>query len=149
MLNTLNKKMSFVLMMITIVYLIASFRLPAYAYVPVDSDAVPITLGFILLALSIALFFSKDKEDGEQKTIPRGEIIVILAVLGFVLLYIFLFEIIGFILATAFFIFFCSRFLGFKQWVTNTIVSLAIPLFIYFLFSSFLQIQLPSGILPF
>ncbi|WP_257348660.1 tripartite tricarboxylate transporter TctB family protein [Pseudalkalibacillus decolorationis] len=149
MLNTLNKKMSLFLMIVSIVYLIASFRLPAYTYVPVDADVVPISLGFILLTLSIALFFSKEEGTGQQKAIPKKEVMVILAVLGFVLLYIFLLEILGFIVATALFIFFCSWFLGYKKFITNVIVALAIPLFIYLLFSNFLKITLPEGMLPF
>ncbi|PAE29033.1 hypothetical protein CHI07_10715 [Paenibacillus sp. 7884-2] len=149
MLNTLNKKLALLLAILAACYLLFSFRLPDYPYVPVDSDAVPITLGFILLLLSIFLYFSKDESKQEERKLPKGETQVILSVLGFVILYVFFFEIIGFVLTTALFIFFNSLFLGFKKWLPNVIVSLALPLSIYFLFDSFLQISLPSGILPF
>ncbi|MEH7343173.1 tripartite tricarboxylate transporter TctB family protein [Bacillus sp. JJ1532] len=148
-LNTLNKKISVFLALISIGYLVLSLRLPAFPYVPVDSDAVPITLGFILLFLSILLYFNKDEQKGEGRKLPKGEGKVILTVLSFVLLYIFFLEILGFIITTALFLFLNSRFLGYKKWLSNVIVSLSIPLFIYLLFNSFLQISLPKGILPF
>ncbi|UKS66467.1 tripartite tricarboxylate transporter TctB family protein [Rossellomorea marisflavi] len=148
MINTMNKKMGIILAVISIIYLYFSFTLPEYPYVPVDSDAVPIVLGFILLFLSVLLYFSKSEENEEEK-LPKGEGKVILAVLGFVLMFILLLEPLGFVLTTFLFISINSRFLGYKKWVSNIIVSLALPLSIYFLFVSFLKIQLPSGILPF
>jgi putative tricarboxylic transport membrane protein len=148
MLNSSNKKISLILVLVSIAYLVASFRLPSYPYVPIDSDAVPITLGFILLFLSILLFFVKDNHTKETK-LPKGEIKVILTVLAFLLIYIMFFDGLGFVVATTLFIFFNSWFLGYKRWVSNLIVSVSIPLFIYLLFSQFLRIQLPQGILPF
>ncbi|MFT4415438.1 tripartite tricarboxylate transporter TctB family protein [Fredinandcohnia humi] len=149
MLNTVNKKISLILAIVSICYLVLSFRLPAYPYVPVDSDAVPITLGFILLLLSIFLYFQKDNHSEGKSKIPTSEKKVILTVLGFVLLFVILLEPLGFILTTTLFLYVNSWFLGYKKWISNLIVSLAIPFVIYFLFSSFLQIQLPKGILPF
>ena len=149
MLNTVNKKISLILAFVSIGYLVLAFRLPAYPYVPVDSDAVPIALGFILLLLSILLFFQKDNHSQGKTKIPTGEKRVILTVLGFVLLFIILLEFLGFIITTAIFIFGNTWFLGYKKWKSILIVSLAIPLAIYFLFSKFLQISLPQGILPF
>ncbi|GIN87511.1 hypothetical protein J6TS2_38970 [Heyndrickxia sporothermodurans] len=147
MLNTKNKKVSLVLLVVSVIYLILSFQLPSYAYVPVDSDVIPIALGFILLVLSIALFFIKDSE--KKANISKKDLVPILVVLGFILFYIVFLEMLGFIIVTALFIFFCSWYLGYKHFLSNSIVSLVLPLAIYLLFTSFLQIQLPSGILPF
>ncbi len=148
MLNTTNKKMAVVLLVISIIYLIVSFRLPSYAYVPVDSDMVPIALGVLLFFLSIALYFIKDEKSEEKVKLPKEDLLAILIVIGFIVTYIFLLEIIGFILITALFIFFCSWFLGFKKFITNLIVSIVLPFAIYYMFIA-LQIQLPQGILPF
>ncbi|WP_139343338.1 tripartite tricarboxylate transporter TctB family protein [Virgibacillus siamensis] len=149
MFNTTNKKVSLFLMALAVFYLILSFSLPAYAYVPVDSDMVPIGIGFILLGLAAALFFTKDQESDTNDRIPKNELPIVLGVVGFIILYIFLLEIIGFILVTVLFLFFCSLFLGYKRHIINGIVSLTVPIFIYLLFDSFLQVQLPTGILPF
>jgi len=143
-----NKKIAVFLAILAFSYIIASIRLPAYPYVPVDSDAVPISLGFILLILSILLFFVKDNHQRDKK-LPKKEIAVILIALGFVLVYIMLFEIVGFVIATALFILTTSRFLGYRNWLSNVIVSISVPLVIYLLFTQFLKIQLPQGLLPF
>lgn len=150
MFNTTNKKVSIFLILLGIIYLILSFRLPKYAYVPVDSDLVPICLGVLLLILAGILYFTKDQEKKEDdERIPKKELPIVLGVIGLIVIYISLLEIIGFVLVSVLFLFFCSMFLGYKRYVINGIVSLVIPTFVYLLFDSFLQIQLPSGILPF
>jgi putative tricarboxylic transport membrane protein len=148
--RTVNRKVSIFLLLLAIFYLVLSFRLPSYAYVPVDSDLVPIGLGFLLIGLATFLFFQKDQEKNEnEEHIPKKELPVVLGVVGFILVYIFLLEIIGFIVVTVLFLFFCSMFLGYKRHVVNAMVSLAVPVLIYLLFDSFLKVQLPMGILPF
>lgn len=153
MLKTVNQKIALGLLLFSIFYLILSFNLPAYPYVPVDSDVIPIGLGFLLIVLSIFLYFVKDKqtqsEDEKKETIPGREKLMLIAVLGFIILYILLLEPLGFILSTLIFIFGCSRFLGYKNYLVNGIVSIVFPLVVYFAFSKGLQIALPSGILPF
>lgn len=150
MFRTLNKKVSGVLILLAIFYLVLSFKLPAYAYVPVDSDIVPIGIGILLLALSVILYFTKDQEKAENDDqISKAELPVILGVIVFIILYIFFLEIIGFIITTVLFLFLCSLFLGYKRHVINATVSLIIPILIYLLFDSFLQVSLPTGILLF
>jgi len=149
MFNTANKKISVLLALLAIGYLVMAFRLPKYPYVPVDADAVPIVLGFLLLLLSGFLYFQKDNHQQGKIRIPKNEKIVILAVLGFVLLFIALLEILGFLLTTVLFLFGNTWFLGYRNWKRNLIVSLAVPLAIYALFDYFLKISLPRGILPF
>lgn len=150
MFATTNKKISIILLFLAIFYLALSFRLPPYAFVPVDSDVVPIGLGFLLIILSIVLYFSKDQEkEGDEERIPKSELPFILGIVGFIIAYIFFLEIIGFIVTTILFLFLCSLFLGYKRHVINGIVSITIPILIYLLFDSFLQVQLPQGILPF
>ncbi|ASN04653.1 tripartite tricarboxylate transporter TctB family protein [Virgibacillus necropolis] len=150
MFHTLNKKVSIFLILSGIFYLVLSFGLPSYEYVPVDADIVPIGLGIVLIILSIILYFVKDQEKKENDDrISKSELPVILGVIGFIILYIFFLEIIGFIITTVLFLFICSLFLGYKKHFINAIISLSIPILIYLLFDSFLQIQLPTGILPF
>ncbi len=126
-------------------------QLPTYPYIPVDADAIPKALGWTLLVLSIALFFSKDNDSEEQKAkrkIPKQDVLVLLGVLVLLLLYIALFEILGFIVVTALFVFFCTWFLGYKKHISNAIVSILFPIFLYSIFVYLLQIRLPQGILP-
>ncbi|GGF29846.1 hypothetical protein GCM10010954_31210 [Halobacillus andaensis] len=152
MVQTLNQKVSLVLAAIALGYLYLSYNLKEYPYVPVDSDLVPKVLGYILLALAIALFFDKSSETKEEKAkrvVPKKEILVMAAVGGMVFLYIFLFEILGFLITTFLFILACSTFLGYRKWVTSLIVSIVFPGILYYVFNYLLQIRLPQGILPF
>ncbi|MGO4889225.1 tripartite tricarboxylate transporter TctB family protein [Anaerobacillus sp. MEB173] len=152
MLKTMNQRVSIVLLLIAIVYLILSYQLPSYAYTEVDADMIPKALGWLLIFLSVLLFLAKDSETEEQKArrkIPKKDIGVLLTVAGFIFVYIMLLEFLGFVIITALFIFFCSWFLGYKQHVTNMIVSVVFPVFMYTVFTMLLKISLPQGILPF
>lgn len=152
MLKTLNQKIAAGLLLFSIFYLVLTFNLPAYKYVPVDSDMIPMGLGFLLVILSICLYFAKDNhvtsEEESKEKVPGKEKLMVLSVLGFIILYIFLLEPLGFVLSTLIFIFGCSRFLGYKNYLVNGIVSVIFPLAVYFAFTKGLQVALPPGILP-
>lgn len=151
MLRSANQKIAIILLLIATLYLIFSYQLPSYPYIPVDADFIPKVLGWLLVILSIALFFTKDK-DGEEKKekgkIRKNDTIAILVVMGMVFLYTLLLEIVGFVIMTALFIYFSSWYLGYNKHVTNGIVSISFPVGLYGIFQYLLQIHLPSGILP-
>jgi len=151
MLNTFNKKLSIFLMAISVIYLILSIRLPSYQYVPVDSDIIPIALGVLLLLLSIVLFFTKDQDKDKDKKInfKKKDLLNLIGIFFLILFYILLLETIGFLIVTILFIFSCSVLLGYRNHITNIIVSIVIPLSFYLLFTNLLQIRLPQGIIPF
>lgn len=152
MFKTLNQKVSIVIIGVAIVYLILAYQLPSYPYAIVDADLLPKGLGYLLIVLAIGLFFTKDSETEEQKArrnIPKKDIIALLIVVVFIFFYIFLLEILGFVVVTALFIFFCSWYLGYKKHIVNGIVAILFPVFMYLMFTEFLQIRLPQGILPF
>lgn len=152
MLKTINQRASVVLILLAAGYLYLSYQLPSFAYTRVDADVLPKALGWLLVILSIALFFSKDSESEEQKArrnIPVRELIMIGIVFLLILAYILLFEILGFIVVTFIFVFITSLILGYNKHITNGIVSLLFPVILYFAFTEFLQISLPKGILPF
>ena len=151
-LKTLNQKISIVLILLSAGYLYMSYNLNEYPYVPVDSDFLPKVLGYLLIVLAVFLFFDKSSETEEEKEkrqVPKKEILVLLAVGGMIFLYIFLLEIIGFVLTSVMFIFFCSLFLGYRKHKINAMVAVIFPLVMYLSFNYLLQIRLPQGILPF
>ncbi|RDY71623.1 tripartite tricarboxylate transporter TctB family protein [Halobacillus trueperi] len=152
MLKTLNQKVSIFLILFAAGYLYLSYNLKEYPYVPVDSDFVPKILGYLLIILAIFLFFDKSsetKEEKEKRQVPKKEMLVLLAVGGMIFLYIFLLEIIGFVLSSMLFIFACSWFLGYRKLVTTILVAVLFPLIMYLSFNYLLQIRLPQGLLPF
>ncbi|MCM3548649.1 Tripartite tricarboxylate transporter TctB family [Niallia circulans] len=149
---TVNRGISIVLIGIAVVYLVMAFQLPEYAFVPVDSDLVPKLLGASLLVLGICFFFAKDPDTEEQKqkrTIPKKEVWMLLTVMGLILVYITVLEVIGFVIMTTLFILVCSRFLGYQKWLVNAITSIVFSIGVYWLFNYGLAIRLPAGILPF
>lgn len=151
MLFTINRKIALILFVIASIYLFLSFQLPNYPYAPIDADVIPKGLGVLMLILSVALFFSKAIEteaEKEKRNIPKKELLVLLAVFAMIFFYILLFELIGFIIMTAVFIFFSSWFLGYTKWKSNIIVSILFPLGMYVIFVFALGISLPRGILP-
>lgn len=152
LLKTLNQKVSIFLILFAAGYLYLSYNLKEYPYVPVDSDFVPKILGYLLIILAIFLFFDKSSETEEEKDkrqVPKKEMLVLLAVGGMIFLYIFLLEIIGFVLSSMLFIFACSWFLGYRKLVTTILVAVLFPLIMYLSFNYLLQIRLPQGVLPF
>ncbi|MEC3884079.1 tripartite tricarboxylate transporter TctB family protein [Halobacillus sp. HZG1] len=152
MLKTLNQKVSIFLILFAAGYLYLSYNLKEYPYVPVDSDFVPKILGYLLIILAVFLFFDKSsetKEEKEKRQVPKKEMLVLLAVGGMIFLYIFLLEILGFVLSSMLFIFACSWFLGYRKLVTTILVAVLFPLIMYLSFNYLLQIRLPQGLLPF
>lgn len=151
MLSTINQRIGLFLFIVAAVYLYLSYQLPNYPYAPIDADVIPKGLGILMLILSVALFFSRAKETEGEKTkrdIPKKELLVLVAVFAMIFSYIILFEIIGFIIMTSLFIFFCSLFLGYRKLKTNIIVSLLFSIIMYVIFVNALGISLPRGILP-
>ncbi|WP_371933422.1 tripartite tricarboxylate transporter TctB family protein [Halobacillus litoralis] len=152
LLKTLNQKVSIFLILFAAGYLYLTYNLKEYPYVPVDSDFVPKILGYLLIILAVFLFFDKSSETEEEKEkrqVPKKEMLVLLAVGGMIFLYIFLLEIIGFVLSSMLFIIACSWFLGYRKLVTTILVAVLFPLIMYLSFNYLLQIRLPQGVLPF
>lgn len=148
----MNQKVSVVLALIAAVYLFLSYNLPKYPNALIDADVVPIGLGYLLLILAVLLFLDKKEEteaEKQKRTISKTNVKLLLVVLAFILVYIFLLEIMGFLIMTSLFIFCCSLFLGYKKHVTNGIVAVVFSFAIYALFNYLLRINLPSGIIPF
>ncbi|MGD6993741.1 tripartite tricarboxylate transporter TctB family protein [Sutcliffiella horikoshii] len=151
-LRPINRKLGLALTLFAGAYLFLSYQIPSYPYALVDADVVPKGLGFLLLLLSILLFVQKKEETEQEKqkrTIPKKELYVLLGVAGFILIYIFLLEIIGFVIMTAAFVFTCSSYLGYKKYKVSALVAIIFSLLLYLLFNYLLLIHLPPGELPF
>ena len=149
---SVNKGISLVLIVVSLLYLVSAYQLPEYIFVPVDADLVPKLLGYALLILSVIFFFAKDPDTEEQKAkrhIKRDDLFMLLGVLALILIYITVLEVIGFVIMTALFIVCCSRLLGFKKWSTLITTAIIFAVGSYSLFNYALAIRLPSGILPF
>ena len=71
----------------------------------------------------------------------------VLALMGVTAVYVLLFELLGFILATAPFIVIAARVLGSRKWLRDGLVGAAVAVIIYYLFTELLGVGLPPGVL--
>lgn len=148
----MNRKIAIVLFIFAACYLYFSYQLPEFPYAIVDSDVLPKGLGYVLLVLSIGLFFEKNVETGtkkERRNVKKEDLLLLLTILGIILLYILLLEVIGFVLTTIAFLLVTTRRLGYRNWKVNSLVAVLFSLILYFSFNYLLNIYLPQGILPF
>lgn len=152
MLKRINQKIAVILAIAAGVYIILSYKLPKYPNAIIDADVVPKGIGLILMFFAVLLFMDKKEEteaEKQKRKLSKSNLVLLLAVLAFILIYISLLEILGFLIMTTLFIFGCSLFLGYKKHLTNGIVSIVFSLAIYTLFNYLLRINLPAGVIPF
>ncbi|WP_022792479.1 tripartite tricarboxylate transporter TctB family protein [Marinococcus halotolerans] len=151
MFRSANKMISMILIVIAIFYLYLAFQIPAFATGMFTASTMPKAAGFLLILLSIFLFFIKEgeSEEDQEKRKEAGQHIFYLGGVGvMILLYITLLEPVGFILASTIFIFLCSLFMGYRKHIVNAVTSIVFPLTLYLVFTQLLNISLPPGILP-
>ncbi|NBI29138.1 tripartite tricarboxylate transporter TctB family protein [Chengkuizengella marina] len=152
MLNSMNRKVSIVIFLFSIIYLIYSYQIEPSPFAKIDADIMPKGLGYLLLILSVFLFIENKEETEQEKAkrnISKQEIGLLLLIVLFVLLYITLLEFIGFIIVTILFLTATSRMLGYTSWIRMFIIFGIFTLVIYVSFNELLGLSLPSGILPF
>lgn len=143
---TMNRILSLILLVISIVYIYLSFQLPSYAPAVIDSDAIPKVLGFILLGLSFLLFF--DKKDTKMVVdISKKDVFYLVLTVVMIIIYILLLESVGFLLMTSSFLFIATLIYGYRNHLVNLIVSLSFTFIMYYLFNELLMVRLPQGIL--
>lgn len=130
--------------LISLKYPLGSLRAPGAGLFPlVASTALMIVSGFIVGHSA----FKKNTEEAKTsffqgKEAPKR----ILLGFSFLLMFRYLFPIIGFGPSAFCFISFLSRFLGHYDWKTSLLISACSSLGSYFLFQVFLKIQMPLGI---
>ncbi|WP_202077349.1 tripartite tricarboxylate transporter TctB family protein [Caldalkalibacillus salinus] len=193
-LKTPNRVMGIIFFLLSIAYLLYAFNIPQFNLtVPVDSDLFPKVLGFMLLVLSFALFFEKDRtekatvslkedqgrpqtdqkitesdqkstdstdegvyqaqqknhidHDANNESISRWQqpYMQVICTVLFTVLYIALFERLGFILSTGIFLFGTTYFFGYRRHLINLAVALSVSLIFYFVLTKALNIYLPQG----
>lgn len=159
-----NQVIAIILFVFSIAYLVVAFQIPDYALPrPVDSDLFPKVLGFLMMILSVGLFFERDQVDEreqlrakeeekveEQKlpfwSRPNVQIVVTVVAVG---AYILLLERAGFVLTTLAFVFGMTWFYGYRRHGVNLAVAGVMGFGFYFILTRGLGVYLPPGLLPF
>ena len=110
---------------------------------------VNIVLGILSLIVLIRAWAGK-KEEGPQPAIFGGQnVSKIVFVLISLFLYAILMELVGFILVTLLFFLFILKIIEKKGWFYTVFVGVVVTVISYLIFETWLQSQLPKGLLEF
>lgn len=153
------KKANYILALLMIliaffVYFYSNTFIEAKSY-DLGSAAFPKIISVLTIFLSILLIINtlKERDDKTKEKHEENEQIfnktgTLRLILGssIIMIYFFLINKIGFIIATLIFLIVFMRVLGIKKWVMSIPISIVTTFLIYFLFQDILKVQLPSGI---
>jgi putative tricarboxylic transport membrane protein len=141
---------------LTVVYLYASTQIPVLAIGdPLGPKAFPRLLGIAMLIAAgfFALELWRDrakKQEAPEAQAPRFEgpiVMVLLAVVAWTALYYFVFEWLGYILATAIYLLAMTMWFHRGKSLVNIVSVLLFVFVTYFVFLK-LEVRLPPGVLP-
>lgn len=153
-LATPNRLIAIILFFFSIGYVYIAFQIPAFTLrTPMDSDVFPKVLGIVMLFLAILLFFERDKEvevneEKETVTMKMQKKQVFFTILG-IALYIFMFEIMGFILSSVLFVISTTYYFGYRKLLINVVVAVTVIMVLYLGLTKGMNIHLPKGWVPF
>lgn len=155
-----NRVLAVVIGGVAVLYIWMAYQIPAFPLPrPIDSDLFPKVLGFVLLGLSVLLFFEKNNvdeqagvvSDEEASAVPllvRPPMKVVVTSLAIVL-YTFLLKPLGFVLASFLLCYGLAWYYGYRQHVVNFMTSAGVVVAPYLLMTRVMDVYLPRGILPF
>ena len=149
-----NRLIALVTGILSLAYLYGAYQIPVFPIPrPVDSDAFPKLLGFLMLGLSVWLFFEREaqapatEDDGDTRSAwVRWQPVVVTSVA--VAVYAGLLGWLGFVLASFLLTAGLTWYYGFRRHVINAVVALTVPLGLYLVMTRFMNIHLPAGLLP-
>lgn len=144
----------FIFFFVALFYLINAFLIETKNLVSVEADFMPKIYGSFLLIASIILILTsvakiKNIEScAEKKEVDWKRIF---AVIGLIFIYVLLMQLLGFISTSIPFLFILSvlltpQYVQKKYWIYG-VFSLVLPIIAYFVFSYYLNLTMPSGIL--
>ena len=105
----------------------------------------PLIISFFLLILSISIIMQGLKDESEKKEKSKIDIKSLL-IFGLVcILYLLIFNFLGFVLSTIILLVLLMMLLGERRWLFILLVSVISSLIIYLLFAKYLSVMLPKG----
>ncbi|MCB0317158.1 MAG: tripartite tricarboxylate transporter TctB family protein [Bdellovibrionales bacterium] len=111
-----------------------------------DAGLFPLLISAIL-TVSIMLLITSTKIDANDLRLENSNSKFVLALIGLIGAYLFFIEILGYYIATSFFIFTCASVLKYKNLLTLTSTIICWCLVIFLLFEKVLKINLSTGII--
>ena len=89
----------------------------------------------------------QDPDGGSEETQNRGDLLVVGAVVLWTVIYFGVFEMLGYMIATAIYLFILMVFFNRSKWLANALTAVLFSLGSYLLFSHLLGVSLPPGLL--
>lgn len=105
----------------------------------------PLIISFFLLILSISIIMQGLKDESEKKEKSKIDIKSLLIFGLICLLYLLVFNFLGFVLSTIILLVLLMMLLGERRWWFILLVSVISSLVIYLLFAKYLSVMLPKG----
>ena len=105
----------------------------------------PLIISFFLLILSISIIMQGLKDESEKKEKSKIDIKSLLIFGLICLLYLLVFNFLGFVLSTIILLVLLMMLLGERRWWFILLVSVISSLIIYLLFAKYLSVMLPKG----
>lgn len=138
-----------IIALFSIVFLIQSLTYPYTGTLGLGPGFLPVWISGIMLVLSICYIFESIKgENANDDPFPKGEgLKKILFIIGSIILFLILLSFIGFVLSSIIFLF-ILLFRSYK-WYTGLGISVAVSIFLFWLFGSVLSVPLPINGLGF
>jgi putative tricarboxylic transport membrane protein len=127
--------------------------LPSYARVGPRFFPFVVSIGLIICGILLALqaWLGKTPEPQEEENVDIHAPVNVfaIAILSMALLLnVFLMERLGFILSSTLLFFAATLAFGSRQYLRNALWGLGLAVLVFFVFTRFLNLNLPSGILP-
>ena len=105
----------------------------------------PLIISFFLLILSISIIMQGLKDESEKKEKGKIDIRSLLIFCLVCILYLLVFNFLGFVLSTIILLVLLMMLLGERRWWFILLVSVISSLIIYLLFAKYLSVMLPKG----
>ncbi len=142
----------------TLVYLNEARKLPFGSIHNPEIGFMPILAGWILLALCLIMLakelLRRDRQKGKELDLfedeERGESAGLrkpLILSAAIFVYPLAFVSLGFILSTILLVTVSLRVMKYRGWVMSLLIAIGVSLASFFIFSGYLEVQLPPGIL--
>lgn len=107
----------------------------------------PMVLSGIMVLLSVLLVVNIRKEKDEPLNLFNRKNAIVLISIAIITAYVILLNVVGFVIATPLFLFTMMRYFKLTNWKLNACISLLTMGVLYGVFTTFLSVQLPGGIL--
>ncbi len=154
-----NRLMAVIIGLFAAAYLWLAYQIPIFPIPrPIDSDAFPKLLGYVMLGLAAWLFFEKPEADQAEEQsgeaaqatpLPWAQWQPVVVTAVAIAVYAGLLGVMGFVLASAALTAGLTFYYGYRRHLINAAVSVLVPLLLYVLMTRFMNIHLPAGWLPF